>query len=82
MNDMIDSDHNGSVIASVPNDLILDHAKYADELFDCEIPAEKMREVLEALWGIVECGFSIDVSGRATIEIFNQAARGDLKDEV
>ena len=85
MNDMADFDHAGPIVTSVPNDLILDHSKYASELTESDIPEEKVREILDALWCImrlfVECGFSIDVSGRATMEIFNHAARGDLKDE-
>lgn len=85
MSDMAEFDHAGPIAASVPNDLILDHSKYASDLTESDIPEEKVREILDTLWGImrlfVECGFSIDVSGRATTEIFNHAARGDRKDE-
>jgi hypothetical protein len=85
MNDMADFDHAGPIVISVPSDLILDHSKYASELRDADIPEEKVREILDTLWAImrlfVECGFSVDVSGRATMEIFNQAARGAPKDE-
>lgn len=85
MNDMADFDHAGPIVSPVPNDLILDYAEYASDLTESDIPEEKVREILDTLWGImrlfVECGFSIDVSGRATMEIFNHAARGELKDE-
>ena len=86
MNDMADFDHAGPIFTSVPNDLILDHSKYKSDLTESDIPEEKVREILDTLWGImrlfVECGFSIYVSGRATMEIFNQAARGTPRDEV
>lgn len=85
MNDIVDARHSTGVSESVPSDLILDHSKYYDDLLDTAISEDQKRELLEILWGImrlfVEYGFSIDVSGRATMEIFNQAARGDVKDE-
>lgn len=85
MIDMAGPDHESSAIAPVPNDLLLDHSEYYDELAGTEIPEEKIRELLETLWDImrmfVECGFNVDVAGRAAMEIFNQAAHGEPKDE-
>lgn len=83
MSDMVDFDPAGAVAASVPNYLALDHGKYLSDLADHDIPEDKMRELLDVIWEImrlfVECGFSVDVSGRATMDIFNQAARGGDK---
>ena len=71
--------------SGVPGDLPLDIAQYQDDLAGLEISEDQSRELLETMWSImrlfVECGFSIDVSGRATLEIFNHAARGEVNDE-
>lgn len=69
----------------VPGDLQLDIAKYQDDLAELEIAEDQWRELLETMWSImrifVECGFTADVAGRAAMEIFNQAAHGEPKDE-
>lgn len=81
MIDITDTYESGTISTSVPNDLTLDHSSYHDDLAEANLSEEQKRELLEALWGImrlfVEFGYSFDVSGRAVIEIFNYAARGD-----
>ena len=85
MSDMAGNDHDPSAIIPVPNDLLLDHSDYYEEIAEANIPEEKVHEVLDTLWNImrlfVECGFNVDVAGRAAMEIFNQAAREEPKDE-
>ena len=85
MSDVAGIDHDPSAITPVPNDLLIDHSEYYDDIAEVGIPEEQAHQILDTLWNImrmfVECGFNVDVAGRATIEIFNQAARGELKDE-
>lgn len=75
----------GSEIVGVPGDLPLDLAEYQDDLAELDIPEHQWRELIETMWSImrllVECGYNYDVAGRATMDIFNQIARGTPKDE-
>ena len=75
----------GHEVSGVSGDLQLDIAKYQDDLAELEIAEDQWRELLETMWSImrlfVECGFASDVAGRAAMEIFNQAAHGEPKDE-
>jgi hypothetical protein len=75
----------GHEVSGIPGDLPLDIAKYQDDLAELEIAEDQWRELLETMWSImrlfVECGFNVDVAGRAAMDIFNQAAHGEPKDE-
>lgn len=67
--------------SDTPGDLPFRLEDYASDLCDLEISEDQKRELLETIWSIMrlfaEFGYSYDVGGRAVIEIFNRAARGD-----
>lgn len=81
MEELVETRQYIDISACGPNDLLLDHAEYYDDLANLDIPEDQKRELLETIWSImrlfVEFGYSYDVGGRAVVEIFNRAARGD-----
>lgn len=81
MNDLTGIQQGGHISSSSPNDLVLDHSIYSDDLSGFDISESQKKELLETLWSImrlfVEFGYSVDVGGQAVVEIFNRAARGD-----
>lgn len=81
MEELVETSQYIDLSASGPNDLPLDHQEYYDDIANLDIPEDQKRELLETIWSImrlfVEFGYSYDVGGRAVVEIFNRAARGD-----
>lgn len=82
MSEFVDAKQLSHSANIIPNDLALDHSKYLPDLDGMGVSEDGKRELLEVLWDImrmfVELGYSVDVREQALIEIFNNAAHGDV----